>query len=242
MTRKRHGRPRASPPPPPLAPSATADQTPSRLLDLPNELLLPILELAVTCSTKEQPIKIDRAVKSKKSSTTSPLGVIRYRKGAELLLQPAITRVCRFLREEGLPMFYKKNVFYSHNNRHSFRAARRWLDGIGQVNMTRVTELYIDITVGGGSLICACRLAVTLEQAVSAWSRDGNTLSVHVSSGKPILDRVTGAPAVRVRLEALDESEDVKEWVDAGAWASEFNGDCIDLSEKTLVRQQQESV
>jgi len=69
---------------------------PFRLLDLPPELWLRICELAVV-KDHSKVIRVDYYT-TKKSS-------------AAIVQQPAITRTCRLLRQEALPLYYKLNTF-----------------------------------------------------------------------------------------------------------------------------------
>ena len=86
------------------------------LLDLPIELVLRILELSVVVP---RPIK--------------PTFARQCEKQAKLVEQPAITRTCRLLRKEGLPLFYRLNVFEAYQ-RHGTACVRKWLVAIGHAN------------------------------------------------------------------------------------------------------------
>nr|OQO20023.1 hypothetical protein B0A51_13843 [Rachicladosporium sp. CCFEE 5018] len=86
-----------------------------RLLDLPPEIWLAIGAYAVLKS----PLNVTLAV-------TNDLQ-------AKMVAQPAITRTCRLLRKELLPVFYKRNSFSAlHFSKVS--CIRKWFAAIGQVN------------------------------------------------------------------------------------------------------------
>lgn len=79
--------------------------------------------------------------------------------------QPALTKICRTVREEALPIFYSKNQFavsaYSYDHAepqsHVLQAASivmgigngnelfPWLQSIGALNVARVKELFIHL-------------------------------------------------------------------------------------------------
>jgi len=213
------------------------NEAPFRLLDLPNELLLPILDMAVTVSCKGNPIRIHYAVRSKKSNVASPAGEIKYRKGAHMLMQPAITRVCRLLRNEGLPMFYKQNTFYSWHNRYSFRAVRRWLDDIGQVHASNMMQLFIDRSRSStdDSTECTCMLAEVLHDLRAALNGMTYNLVMRVRSGKIVLDCVAGVAVVQVKLKGVREDWQDEAWGSAKGWIQKLKPSCFPLSEYAAV-------
>lgn len=94
-----------------------------RLFDLPPELWIKICEFAVLPPT---PLDITRAKQSKHQR--------------ELVKQPAITRVCKLLRQEALPLFYRNNKFEVF---HWGRVAcvRYWLKAIGSTNLKSMGQL-----------------------------------------------------------------------------------------------------
>ena len=87
-----------------------------RLFDLPDELWLLILRLSIT-----RPYPID------------PTWAAAKPKQALIVAQPAITRTCRLLRTEGLPLYYSLNTFESQHRRH-VACTRDWMVAIGQAN------------------------------------------------------------------------------------------------------------
>lgn len=100
--------------------------SPFRLLDLPPELWLKVLDFAVR---RPNTIRIGR--ESKFSDQ-----VARVR-------QPAVTRTCRLLRREGLPMFYANNKFEMVHS-YDVPCPRRWLEVIGKERRRWMRELVID--------------------------------------------------------------------------------------------------
>ncbi|PPJ60613.1 hypothetical protein CBER1_03654 [Cercospora berteroae] len=78
-----------------------AEEQPFRLLDLPPELVVRVLEFALI---------IDDKAKLKLTPSDRPSGS-SYNTSFELYLQPAITKTCHWLRNEGLPIFYSRNRF-----------------------------------------------------------------------------------------------------------------------------------
>lgn len=91
--------------------------TPFRLFDLPPELWLRIIDLAVTKS-----------------------GAITVTKGrsavdqVEIVRQPAITQTCRLLRQEALRMFYGHNEFEAMHF-SGVACPRNWFVAIGRENL-----------------------------------------------------------------------------------------------------------
>lgn len=92
---------------------------PFRLFDLPPELWLRICEFAVT-STK--PIQVGREPRTK-----DQVAIVR---------QPAITRACRLLRSEALPLYYSHNSFEIFHC-YGIPCPRRWVLSIGKVSEHR---------------------------------------------------------------------------------------------------------
>ncbi|OQO04181.1 hypothetical protein B0A48_10791 [Cryoendolithus antarcticus] len=86
-----------------------------RLLDLPPEIWLAIGAYAVL----KPPLNVTLA-------ETNDLQ-------AKMVAQPAITRTCRLLRKELLPVFYKRNTF-SALHLYKVSCIRKWFAAIGQVN------------------------------------------------------------------------------------------------------------
>ncbi|PIA98149.1 hypothetical protein CB0940_06357 [Cercospora beticola] len=102
------------------APEATKDSDtganedkPFRLLALPDELIVRIVEYAVVMSSHKHPIKI-RAINIDEPHfwwAYPTLGVRIDPEKSKDLLQPPVTRICRLLRDEGLKAFYEQNHF-----------------------------------------------------------------------------------------------------------------------------------
>ncbi|KAK6440712.1 hypothetical protein LTR95_003071 [Oleoguttula sp. CCFEE 5521] len=86
-----------------------------RLLDLPPELWLAIGTYAVLKS----PLNVTLAETNKLQ--------------AKMVAQPAITRTCRILRNELLPIFYNRNSFAALHL-HRVSCIRKWFAAIGQVH------------------------------------------------------------------------------------------------------------
>jgi hypothetical protein len=133
------------------------------LMDLPIELVLRILKFAVVTSSKTQPIAIkeDRPLQTEsggRSSTTSKRSrhstlvfkiqpylsakvTVRacFKKTMTKLVQPGITRTCRLLHSEGLPLFFKENVFrFSMRDNEATTIAVAWLRSLSMQNRAAV--------------------------------------------------------------------------------------------------------
>lgn len=93
-----------------------------RLLDLPREIYLSILELVLIhpgpiCLHPHGQL-IDNTLETKASNpTTSPntTTLTNQTQLKRLILPPAITRTSRLLRQDGLRLFYERNVFHGLN-------------------------------------------------------------------------------------------------------------------------------
>lgn len=115
--------------------SAPVTTTAFRLLDLPDELVLRVLEFAVVTSSNSKPIRISQ-----------------YRKYNLEAVQPAITRTCRSLRKEGTPMFYKQNIFFVDSLSHEeLRKSCMWLTAIGSKNCALVNQIQVRWTTSLGN-------------------------------------------------------------------------------------------
>ena len=86
--------------------SQPKDSKKPMIFDLPLEIVLEILERSVVNSTKFDPIDLDAAFLHK-----GPKSSRRRVSHTQRLLQPPVTETCRFLRTEGLKIFYSRNVF-----------------------------------------------------------------------------------------------------------------------------------
>ncbi|WPH00079.1 Hypothetical protein R9X50_00290200 [Acrodontium crateriforme] len=93
------------------------DLTPFRLFDLPAELWLRVIDLAVT--------KSDSITITKGRSALDQVEIVR---------QPAITRTCRLLRQEALRMFYRHNDFEAMHFT-GVACPRKWFVAIGKENL-----------------------------------------------------------------------------------------------------------
>lgn len=82
---------------------ATAYQEHFRLLDLPLELVVRVLGFALVFKQEDQ--------FTHHKIGESNYGVAGYSTSFHFWAQPAITRTCHLLRNEGIPMFYSSNQF-----------------------------------------------------------------------------------------------------------------------------------
>ena len=106
-------------------PADSQDDQQSWLLDLPPELWLRICEYAVK---KPKPIRV-----GKEPNPKDQMAVVQ---------QPAITRTCRLLRIEALPMYYTLNTF---EMLHCFGVPcpRKWIVAIGAVHRQRMKSMLM---------------------------------------------------------------------------------------------------
>lgn len=100
-------------------------RSPFRLFDLPPELWTRICSFAVT---RDQPMKIGKEKMLKDS--------------AAIVRQPAITRTCRLLRTEALPLFYACNDFEMIHS-HGVPCSRQWLSAIGDAGRKGMGSLLM---------------------------------------------------------------------------------------------------
>ncbi len=121
-----------------------------RLPDLPIELVIRILEYAVIVSFDDDPQYIDDALASKrKSFRNSDPPSIAYREVTLPLVQPAITRTCRLLRNEGLSLFYGCNASVFHVSGFRVYTMIEWLASLqachrAQINLQYCTNFSCD--------------------------------------------------------------------------------------------------
>ncbi|CZT15971.1 uncharacterized protein RCC_01811 [Ramularia collo-cygni] len=112
----------------PPEPSGTAGTF--RLFDLPREILLHIIDLAVVQS---EPIVIRIIYYPDNRSLTSSQRAYRALMTGEN--QPAISKTCRALRKDAIKAFYRLNEFQADHCTHSdheyWPVFRDWLDRIG---------------------------------------------------------------------------------------------------------------
>ncbi|GIZ37428.1 hypothetical protein CKM354_000087400 [Cercospora kikuchii] len=81
------------------------------ILDLPPELVIRTIQQAVVISSKDEPIVIKDYTKAHQ--------------------EPAITRLCRLFRSEGLPLFYKHNEFAILTTQQCTFEFFRWICRMG---------------------------------------------------------------------------------------------------------------
>ncbi|KAF7191977.1 hypothetical protein HII31_06622 [Pseudocercospora fuligena] len=129
-------------------PSPSQHQT-FRLLDLPDELILKILSFSVIHSTFQTPIHINSSITQDTDRLTSSelqhgaLSGRPYRKRTWALVQPAITRTCRFLRTEGTKMFYQNNYFFSDSSTDGIEGVMKWLKCLNDEHRAMVRRCYV---------------------------------------------------------------------------------------------------
>ena len=118
-------------------------QRPFRLLELPPELRTGICKFAVEI----EGIIFINAVRTSpcflRSFTKSTLQ--EYTEYRSKLVQPATTRVCRAIRAEALPHFYRANLFIAVMLKSSSSSLRYWLNAIGKSNVASLRRLYIAV-------------------------------------------------------------------------------------------------
>lgn len=106
------------------------------LLDLPPEIWSKIVKLAVEC---RYPINV--LPKLRPSFANGKLHDKRIKR-----YEPAVAAVCRKIREECLPHYYKTNifVFFDGNGRNSlaYRAIQDWLIAIRPQNVEALTMFF----------------------------------------------------------------------------------------------------
>ncbi|KAM3418922.1 hypothetical protein BST61_g4880 [Cercospora zeina] len=100
-------------------------RSPFRLLDLPPELWIRVCELAV--------IRPKSIVLGRESDFADMAKIVR---------QPNITRACRLLRSEALPVFYGLNEFEMVHN-YLVPCPRHFLIAIGATNLRKIGTILI---------------------------------------------------------------------------------------------------
>lgn len=100
---------------------------PFRLLDLPTGLLLQVLALAVI---NPDPICVHGSSTDNPADGSSSRLFRSAHSPTHSLVPPPITRVNRLLREEGLKLFYRKNVFHGVN--WSKMQPRAWMKRVDE--------------------------------------------------------------------------------------------------------------
>lgn len=104
----------------------------SPLFKLPAELRNAIWELVVA---EDQPLHVE-----------PPLTYRLDRADVGTVLQPPLTKTCRAIRTEALPIFYSANKFcIGIGAIETERWARRWLEAIGAASREALCHVYIDV-------------------------------------------------------------------------------------------------
>jgi hypothetical protein len=169
-----------------------------RLLDLPPELILHILELFIDIDLVQGPINIADAFSGPKSAIPFILkrGEARYTTRSRRLLQPAISRTCRLFRSETLPLFYQRNVFFLSNNFEGDRAIVKWLGCIGIEHVRQLRSVLVRASVGidGGYWLHVrlWKLSTHLE------SKTSYILHVPIVSNRIVLNSLFGFVSCRI--------------------------------------------
>lgn len=101
------------------------------ILDLPPELVIRIVQQAVVISSQDKPIPIDGHTKAHQ--------------------EPAVTRVCRFLRCEGLPLFYKHNTFMVLTTTKATHELFKWIHRIGLQRASTIRSLQMCWCISGSA-------------------------------------------------------------------------------------------
>ena len=110
--------------------------------------------------------------------------------------QPEITRTCRQIREEGLPIWYEMNFYLTattsvHDANIIDKGRKRWLQAIGPINRSMLKHLYIDV-----------EKQALLEEFFSLFDEEAN-LRVFYPKGKLL-------EMLRTESSAFDEHPDSK--------------------------------
>ncbi|PPJ60614.1 hypothetical protein CBER1_03657 [Cercospora berteroae] len=122
------------------------EEKPFRLLDLPDELVVRIVEYAVVTSSRKHPTKI-RAIHVDEPHFWWAYPKLQVRidpDESKDLLQPPITRVCHSLRAEGLKAFYDQNHFLVKASTRGADALCRWVDPLGENRIKGITNLFVE--------------------------------------------------------------------------------------------------
>lgn len=100
------------------------------LLDLPPEIWSRICKLVIHC---DKPVNLDLP-----SYPVHPSLAIR-RTPAK---QPPITRICRVIREDCLPHYYRATIFYFCDAFDRTDSVSKWLVGIGKANRAALRMVF----------------------------------------------------------------------------------------------------
>ncbi|KAK4542319.1 hypothetical protein LTR36_006972 [Oleoguttula mirabilis] len=129
-----------------------AEVTPhrSKLLALPAELRNRIYNYAVRPSPGEGGVADEQAICVQ--TAFERLYNIRYGSLTAWRAQPPITRVCRQIRAEALPMYCAANNFvaylYDEWGEYDFSAIQTWAQGIGRENAAKVECVTVTFPSG----------------------------------------------------------------------------------------------
>ena len=97
----------------------------------------------------------------------------------ELALRPSVTRVCRQLRAEALPLFYLLNEFEAHINKCDFRHFIREAKKIRAAGIFKIGKVHFEITAPNeddSSMMCAAGLEdvvlwfATIDLDIADWT------------------------------------------------------------------------
>ena len=151
---------------------STSEDKPFRLFDLPDELVLVVLELVVVISSKDDPIDINLAVRRKRQRPKPALSGPTYRRGTSRLVQPVVARTCRMLRCEGLKLFYGRNCFYGDAFEYlgpketplGIPELRRWFRCVGPAHSSKINQLYLAVDDDDP---CVCQLVADLAELLT---------------------------------------------------------------------------
>ena len=125
--------------------ATSAENPPCYLLKLPTELQLNIYELAVV---EDKPLLVNCPCNStyRERRSVGYVEEAKWEKGeVRPPQQPALTRTCRFIRANALPIFYKQNIFrasYCHPSIPVLNGPIRWLRMIGPQNRELLRHFY----------------------------------------------------------------------------------------------------
>ena len=145
-----------------------------RLLDLPVELVVRVLEHAVIIGSEDRPININDAFRHRRKTAAQSAQGSNYRRGTGLLMQPALTRTCRLLRVEGLKIFYSQNVFFTDSSSGDFQPLGRWLQCLSGAQRPKATIFCV---IANGHFRC-------LHTMIDSVRTLAKTMALHVPECK----------------------------------------------------------
>ncbi|KAF2167924.1 hypothetical protein M409DRAFT_53870 [Zasmidium cellare ATCC 36951] len=119
--------------------NTTTTKPPKNFLDLPVELHLHIIELAVT---EDESIQITRRCNSRLPDI--PINEWNTTTAITRRKQPAITQASRSIRADALPLYYKRNIFMgSYCKAGALPQLKAWLYAIGEKNRRSIYKLLV---------------------------------------------------------------------------------------------------